>query len=103
MRSSEIYSSPRNRQELEKHYSPKPSEIVERFKIHNRSRREKESVAEFIAGLKKLTEHCNFGDTLDAMLRDRLVCGINDDKIQRKLLSEPELTFTRAVELALAM
>ena len=30
--------------ELEKHYPPKPSEIVERFKFHNRSRREKERV-----------------------------------------------------------
>ncbi len=26
------------------------------------------------------------------MIRDRLVCGINDEAIQRKLLAEPELT-----------
>ena len=36
------------------------------------------------------------------MLRDRIVCGIEDAKIQRRLLAEPELTFDKAFELALA-
>ncbi|KAK3727746.1 hypothetical protein QZH41_005201 [Actinostola sp. cb2023] len=36
------------------------------------------------------------------MLRDRLVCGLNDEKIQRRLLTEPGLTYKRAVQLALA-
>ena len=87
--------------ELDEHFSPKPSEIAERFKFYNHRQGDKESVAEFIAALKKLTEHCNFGNTLNAMLRDRLVCGIKDDKVQRKLLSEQKLTFKKAVELAL--
>ena len=37
------------------------------------------------------------------MLRDWLVCGINNDAIQRWLLSEAELTFQKALELALSM
>jgi hypothetical protein len=37
------------------------------------------------------------------MIRDRLVCGINNEKIQRRLLAEPELTYKKAVELSLAM
>ena len=37
------------------------------------------------------------------MLPDRLVCGINDDRIQKRLLSEPELTFQKAFDLAQAM
>ena len=36
------------------------------------------------------------------MLRDWIVCGIEDQKIQRRLLAEPELTFDKAFELALA-
>ncbi|KAL9976654.1 hypothetical protein ACROYT_G013977 [Oculina patagonica] len=35
------------------------------------------------------------------MLRDRLVCGINDKKIQRRLLAERELTLKKAEEIAL--
>ena len=36
------------------------------------------------------------------MLRDRLVCGIADQRIQRRLLTEPDLTFAKALELAQA-
>ena len=34
------------------------------------------------------------------MLRDRLVCGINDPNTQRRLLSEVNLTFQKAFEIA---
>ena len=37
------------------------------------------------------------------MLRDRIVCGINDSTIQRRLLGEKELTFARAYEIAQSM
>ena len=59
--------------ELKKHYSPKPSEIVERFKFHSRCQKDGEGISAFVAGLRNLSEHCNFGETLKAMLRDRLV------------------------------
>ena len=34
------------------------------------------------------------------MLRDRLVCGVNNEQLQRRLLAEPRLTFERALELS---
>lgn len=37
------------------------------------------------------------------MLRDRLVCGVNDDRMQRRLLSEVDLTFDKAMKLCQAM
>ena len=37
------------------------------------------------------------------LLRDRLVCGINNPGIQRRLLSEDNLDFKKAYDLALAM
>ena len=47
-----------------------------------------------------LSEHCNFGAALNDMLRDRLVCGIADQRIQRRLLAELDLTFAKATEAA---
>ena len=38
--------------------------------------------------VQKLSEQCDFADTLDHMLRDRLVCGIWDVRVQRRLLAE---------------
>ena len=50
-----------------------------------------------------MTEFCDFGISLEDMLRDRLVCGIHDIRIQRRLLAEPNLTFKKALELAIAL
>ena len=70
---------------LAKHFKPAPSEIVERFRFHSRIRRQGESVGAFVAELRSLAEFCNFKDTLEVlMLRDRIVCGINDDAMQKR-------------------
>ena len=37
------------------------------------------------------------------MLRDPLVCGVNDERIQRRLLAESQLEFKKAMEVATAM
>ena len=56
----------------------------------------------FVAELRHLSEYCAFGDNLDDMLRDRLVCGVLDGRLQRNLLAKTALTFKEAFELALA-
>ena len=81
---------------LQDHLDPKPSVIVQRFKFYSTSRNESESITSFIARLRKIAEHCDFKDTLEEMLRDRLVCGVKNDRIQRRLLSEKNLTFKSA-------
>ena len=87
---------------LSKHFRPTPSEIVERFKFHSRVRKVGESIATYVAELRVLSEYCNFGATLNDMLRDRLVCGVNDRAIQKQLLAQSGLTYQKAVELALS-
>lgn len=88
---------------IQDHLAPKTSEIVQRFKFNNRFRNEGESVADFVAALRNLAEHCAYRDTLEIMLRDRIVCGIRDEKIQRPLLVEKELTFQKSYEIATSM
>lgn len=73
---------------------------MQRFRFNSRSRKPGESVAAYVAELRRLAEHCNYGDTLDKMLRDRFVWGIQDDKVQEKLLRTPDLTFAQALSIA---
>ncbi len=75
------------------HHNRKPSVIVQRFRFNTGLRRQGETVAAFVAELRQLTKHCDIGISLDDMLRDRLVCGIEDSRIQRCLLAGPELVF----------
>ena len=57
----------------------------------------------YVSELRGLAQFCNFGESLDTMLRDRLVCGINDEAIQRRLLMEATLTLKKALEVAQGM
>ena len=57
---------------------------------------------EFVAELHRSSEHCKFGNTMDNMLRDRVVCGIRDVRVQRRLLAESELNFKKAFEICQA-
>ena len=88
---------------LEKHLSPKPLVIAERFRFHKRDQHEGESVTVYVAELRKLSEHCDFKATLGDALRDRLVCGIKNENIQKRLLSESDLKLDKAIEIATAM
>lgn len=72
---------------LKDYWQPKPSEIVQRFNFHSRSQKQGESVEDYVAELRRLSEHCEFAD-LENMLRDRLVCGV-----RRSYAKEP--TFHR--------
>ena len=59
---------------------------MQRFRFNSRSRKAGESVAAYVAELRRLAQYCNYGDTLDKMLRDRIVYGMNDEATQKKLL-----------------
>ena len=84
------------------HFNPKPSPIVKRFDFNTRIQSDSESVADFVASLRKITEHCEYGTFLNDMLRDRLVCVIYDKRVQRRFLQESKLTYKQALDLALA-
>lgn len=88
---------------LQWHHSPKPSPIIQRYWFNCRLWQEGESVAQYLSELRVLSEICDFGLSLDDMLKNRLVCGVGDQGIQRKLLVEDGLTMKRATDIALAM
>lgn len=88
---------------LRSHFSPAPSTLMERFRFNNRSRREGETLGQFVAALRGLASGCAFGDQLDSLLRDRFVCGINDPAMQTRLLELPDPSLDDAVKAALAM
>ncbi|XP_045194815.2 uncharacterized protein K02A2.6-like [Mercenaria mercenaria] len=88
---------------LQTHFNPKPLTIAERFRFYKRDQRAGESVQDFNISLRKLSQHCNFGDGLNEALRDRFVCGLRNENIQKKLLSEKDLTYEKSIEIATTM
>ena len=88
---------------MKDHLKPKPLVIAEKFKFHRRNQREGETVGQYLAELRKLTEQCNFREYLEEALRDRLVCGLRSEVIQRRLLAKEDLTLQEAFEIAYSM
>ena len=76
------------------------SVMAARFTFHQRLQQPGESVAMYLAELRKLAVSCEFGEPLDEALRDRLVCGLRDEAYQKRLLSECELTLDKALQIA---
>lgn len=48
--------------------------------------------------LWSLAQTCNFRESLESILRDCLLCGMNEVSTQRRLLSKSTLTFQKALE-----
>ncbi len=63
---------------IQGHYNPKPTATIQRCLFNSRIRKPEESITQFVAALKKLSEHCGFSEaTLNDVPRDCLICGIN--------------------------
>lgn len=88
---------------LKKHLAPKRLVIAERFRFYKAQQMPGQSISDFIVQIKKLSHTCNFGSFLQDALRDKLVCGIESESIQRRLLSVDNLTFEVACNTALSV
>ena len=53
----------------------------------------------YITALMKLSENCGFGTLRESLVRDRLILGVKDDRIQEKLLGKRDLGLDKAVEI----
>ena len=76
---------------LEKHYNPRPLEIAQNFHFGSRDQKSGESVSVYVLALKRLAVHCNHGEYLNRVLRDRFLCALNNPKIQNKLLNTEDV------------
>ena len=69
---------------LKEHFEPKPLIIAERFTFHQRQQNQGEKVAEYVSELRRLALRCEFGPYLEEALRDRFVCGLKSEGVQKK-------------------
>ena len=79
------------------HFNPRKNVIFERAKFNSRKQEEGEPVDAFITTLYKLSEHCNYGDLRNEMIRDRIVVGIRDARLSERLQLDHKLTLDGAV------
>ena len=81
-------------------FPPKSLLIAECFHFYKRVQRTGESVAMYMAELRRLSLHCRFDAYHDQALRDRLVCGLRNESTQRSLLVEAYLSLAKVMDIA---
>ena len=69
--------------------------IFERARFNQRNQLKEETAEKYIATLYSLVENCNYGDLKEEILRDRLVVGIQDQKLSRQLQLDAVLTLEK--------
>ena len=84
---------------LEEHFTPKRNVIHERAMFHQRNQQNGESAETFIRSLYEMAEHCEFGTTKDDCIRDRLVVGISDKELSKRLQLKEKLNLSETVKI----
>ena len=75
------------------------NETYERYVFNQRIQKSDESFDEFYKDIKHLSGTCNFGNLKDSLIRDRIVCGVNDKTTRKRLLQERQLTLKGSCDI----
>ncbi len=86
-------------QNFDNHFIIKRNVIFERVKFNSRKQEADESSESFITALHKLAETCEFGNLRGELIRDRIVVGINNDRLSEKLQMDKDLTLEKTITL----
>ncbi|XP_035679983.1 uncharacterized protein K02A2.6-like [Branchiostoma floridae] len=80
---------------FDKYCNPKQNETIERYKFFTRAQQAGEAFDAYATHLRNLAKYCGFGAIEESVIRDRIICGINDAKIRERLLREKDLTLDK--------
>ena len=78
------------------HFEPQRNTIFERYVFNSATQEEEESSEQYFARLRKLAASCRYEELSDELIRDRLVIGVRDHNVRKRLLRENRLTLQTA-------
>ena len=84
---------------LNAYFTPKINVIHERSRFYQRDQLAGESIEAYVRELHELSSRTQFADNEEA-IRDRIVLGVRDKDLSRKLQLQADLTYRKAVDLA---
>lgn len=76
---------------LDEHFQPTPKALAERFRFMKRSQSQDETIAQYMAELRKLASNCKFDSkSLSERLRDQLILGLKSQTAQNTILTKDD-------------
>lgn len=83
---------------FKKYCEPRKNITYLRYQFFTRSQQDGEKIDPFVTDLKNKARECEFGELEQSLIKDRLICGIRDDTVRRRLLRESDLTLVKAID-----
>ena len=90
------------RQKFADYCQPRRNIVYERYQFWRLNQAPGENIDAFVTSLRLKAKSCDFGTQEDSMIRDRIVLGCPDPRLQERLLREPDLTLAKALPICRA-
>ena len=76
------------------------NETYERYIFNGRNQGQDESIDAYVACLRSLAQTCGFCECLaDSLLRDRIVLGVKNNNLRKRLLQERKLDLKKCIDI----
>ncbi len=82
------------------HFVMSKNVIFERAMFNKRVQEDGETADAYINSLHILSEHCDYGELREDLIRDRIVVGIRDTGLSLKMQVDSDLTLAKAIKLS---
>ena len=89
-------------EKFDSYMSPKKNITYMRYRFFSYNQGDEQSTDEYVTELRSRAEHCSFGDLKSSLIRDKIVIGVHDKKVQERLLREPDLSLEQAIQICRA-
>lgn len=85
-----------------KYCAPRKNTVFERHQFWAHTFSEQAGIDKFVTELRNKARTCEFGETEDLMIRDKIVFSTTDSGLRERLLSIPDLTLSKAIDICRA-
>ena len=75
------------------------NETYERYMFNTRDQKEDESIDCYVTALRTLAKTCKFDALNDSLIRDRIVIGVNDANLRKRLLQKRDMTLNSCIDM----
>jgi hypothetical protein len=90
------------RQKFSNYFSPRKNVVFERYQFWRLSQSQGEPIDSFVTKLRLQAQSCEFATQEESLIRDRIVWGCPDARLQERLLREVDLTLGKTLALCRA-
>ncbi len=89
-------------EKLETFYVGATNVIYEQYNFNRRVQEPSESFKAYVVTLRALAKSCNYGQLTDDFIRDRIVVGVRENSLRKKLLQTRDLTLQNCIDICRA-